>query len=295
MHLLDFTLYGFGQFLQILLWIFLPAFVLSLLVTTYFHYRKKSRQTRQFHVGGPVILYAAESDHRAMDFSDFSDQPFPDQQPMEIPDAHTQVSDSAGEDQPDFSDTPYKGFLWMKNKYEEDRLLADAKYEQLKTDFRRSEERMAILMAEQTALRDLLEKKELRIVFLQSQLDDRQSWIEGQNERSQQEKTRYEELVAKLEFSSQLLLKIHKELDISKGLNSASGEPFAASGEPFATSGEPFTAPPGTVPEETFASSGIPAATNIPTGEDIQINEERTAEVRSLPDNKKIVSWSDSA
>jgi hypothetical protein len=44
MCLLAITLYELGQFLQIVLWIFLPLFIFILLFTTWFHYRRKIRQ-----------------------------------------------------------------------------------------------------------------------------------------------------------------------------------------------------------------------------------------------------------
>ncbi|HXB92045.1 MAG TPA: hypothetical protein VNU72_07145, partial [Puia sp.] len=43
MSFLTINLYEVGQFLRIFLWIFLPLSMISLLVTTYFHYRRKRR------------------------------------------------------------------------------------------------------------------------------------------------------------------------------------------------------------------------------------------------------------
>src|SRR5258708_27972681 len=43
MYRLLINLYEFGQFLRILLWISVPLVVLSMLVTTWLHYRRKRR------------------------------------------------------------------------------------------------------------------------------------------------------------------------------------------------------------------------------------------------------------
>jgi len=44
MYSLLISLYEFGQFLRIFLWITMPAAVIAMLVSTYFHYRKKRRE-----------------------------------------------------------------------------------------------------------------------------------------------------------------------------------------------------------------------------------------------------------
>ncbi|HZE83060.1 MAG TPA: hypothetical protein VE035_02075, partial [Puia sp.] len=200
MYLFLVTLSEFGQFLQILLWIFLPVFIVSLLVTTYLHYRKKTRE-------------AAEEAQYMPAFSDFSSASSPEVSPAlraailssagleDLSGSHAAESlSSRSEDSSDRqhpaedSDNPYKGLLWMKNKYEQDRELADLKYEQLKSEFRHSEEKYSAVLAEQKTLRDLLGEKDFRIGLLQNQLDDRQSWIDRLHEQAQQDKTRCEEL-----------------------------------------------------------------------------------------------------
>ena len=329
MHLLTFTLYGFGQFLQILLWVFLPVFVLSLLVTTYLQYRKKTKLAGQLQQAlpaghnqpssagagssheAPVILYTESGTPPQP--SSISQSPditghvspgttTPHAENQDSPENQQTPEDQDGPE--DYRGNPYKGLLWMKNKYEQERDLADTRYEQLKTDFRRSEERMAIMLAEQAVLRDLLEKKDLRILFLQGQLDDRQSWINGQNERSQQDKTRYEELVAKLEFSSQLLLKIHKELDISKGLNMPSQQlnnpshELNASSRGLGTSSEAasaFSPEPSTSSHDPGVSAPGPnASPEISSpAKDIPTNNERAEEARPFGETK-IISWTES-
>jgi hypothetical protein len=228
MYLSLVTLSEFGQFLQILLWVFLPIFILSLLVTTYLHYRKRARETQHseflpaFSDTGERMISPAL---RAAILSSEGEEGFPERRsggsssarpadpaPAALEGFYTSPAAAAQDD----TDNPYKGLLWMKNKYEQDRELADMKYEQLKMEFRHSEEKYSAALSEQKALRDLLNEKDFRLGLLQNQLDDRQSWIDRLNEQAQQDKTRCEELAAKLELSSQLLLKIHQELDRSR-------------------------------------------------------------------------------
>ena len=94
MRLLIVTLYEFGQFLQILLWISLPMAVVAILITTYLHYRKKRAEV--------LVPAAVDEEERA------------------------------GESWPEDSNHPYQGYLWMKDKYEEYRQQADDRYYQLK-------------------------------------------------------------------------------------------------------------------------------------------------------------------
>ncbi len=55
---LTISLYEFGQFLRIVLWIFIPVATISMLVTTYLHYRRKRSATDEFLLaveGQPLI------------------------------------------------------------------------------------------------------------------------------------------------------------------------------------------------------------------------------------------------
>lgn len=220
MHLLVISLYEFGQFLEILLWIFLPLVMVSVLVTTYIHYRNKRRQKEQEEQF--ELSFAIER----------------------MPETLAGTLQTPREE----GDSPYKGLLWMKDKYERDRELADAKYERLKEALSKSEEKYLESMIEQNSLRGLLGEKDLQIGFLQSELeqriknyhlleyesradksrpeelpvqqlpDDLQTTVNRLNEQLQQEARRSAELVNKLEFSSQLFLKIYKELDRLPGV-----------------------------------------------------------------------------
>jgi len=95
MRLLFVNLYEFGQFLQILLWIFLPMAVIAILITTYLHYRKR-------RMAGLMAATTIDEEERA------------------------------AESWPEDSNQPYQGYLWMKDKYEEYRQKADDRYYQLK-------------------------------------------------------------------------------------------------------------------------------------------------------------------
>jgi chromosome segregation ATPase len=146
--------------------------------------------------------------------------------------------------EPDDKEKIYKGILWMKEKYEQYRDMADRRYEQLK--------------GELASYPDLLEEKNRQIAFLQQQLDQRiknyhQSEIDSQKSKSRMleldevqlrarhlleekqayidelegqlvaERQKIEELVTKLQASSQQLLSIYEELD--KSLKPTNGHP----------------------------------------------------------------------
>ncbi len=90
--------------------------VIVLLVTTYLHYRKKSRQQpeEEFAAGYP---------------------------------AEMNLSPEKGLS-PENNANAYKGLLWMKNKYEQYREQTDNKYEKLKNELARSQQKYLDLLAE---------------------------------------------------------------------------------------------------------------------------------------------------
>ena len=102
------NLYEFGQFLQILLWITLPMAVIAVLVTTYLHYRKKRV---------PAVPAGAGNEE-----------------------------ERAGDSLPE-GNTPYQGYLWIKDKYEEYRERSDNRYYQMKEDLGRELVRVSELNA----------------------------------------------------------------------------------------------------------------------------------------------------
>ncbi|HVU57250.1 MAG TPA: hypothetical protein VHD83_19445 [Puia sp.] len=109
MHLLTITFYEFGQFLQIVLWIFLPLFVIVLLITTYIHHR------RRFRASG--ILVENEGLLLAVEFPEGSGM--------------TPAQETLDMGQPD-GDNLYKGLLWMKQKFEDYREQTDQRIGTLK-------------------------------------------------------------------------------------------------------------------------------------------------------------------
>ena len=67
MFLLLVSLYEFGQFLRILLWISVPMFIIAMLVTTWLHYRRRRKTQDEMALSmegldlsvAPEILIAA--------------------------------------------------------------------------------------------------------------------------------------------------------------------------------------------------------------------------------------------
>jgi hypothetical protein len=117
MHLLTISFYEFGQFLRILLWIFLPLFVIVLLVTTYIHHRRRLRES--------VIFLETEGLVLAMEAGN-------SELPQEGPSADASpVFEVIDMEQAD-GDNLYKGMLWMKQKFEEYREQADQRIGALK-------------------------------------------------------------------------------------------------------------------------------------------------------------------
>jgi|SRR5882757_9458933 len=180
MYLLSVNFYEFGQYLQILLWISLPMVIVVLLITTYLHYRKKRRRRMGEEYGHPVE--------------------------MAIP---TENNANA-----------YQGLLWMKDKYEQYREQTDNKYEKLKEELARSEQKYLALLAErgeqkvlfseepvlqqnsslqdshteETSIPDLVAEKERQIGFLHVELDQRIKNYHELEYQNREDKARAEEL-----------------------------------------------------------------------------------------------------
>ncbi len=121
MHLLIIDMYELGQFLRILLWIFLPLFVIVLLITTYIHHRRK-RGVAEVVLENRELLLSVEGG--------------PD---LEQPEG----------------DDIYKGLLWMKQKFEEYRVQADVRVGGLREQL---EQRNATIQALQEELAESKEK-----------------------------------------------------------------------------------------------------------------------------------------
>ena len=282
MYRLLINLYEFGQFLRILLWISVPLVIVSMLVTTWLHYRRKRRVPDELFLSLSGVkgsgLFLLES---AAEISGNGQEP---------------LQEPAGEPEldPEQKENIYKGILWMKQKYEQYRDMADRRYEQLREQLTRTEKKYQELLeaasrhvppasgetvqgagaaasvayaeisdVEKASYPDLLEEKNRQIAFLQQQLDQRiksyhQVEIDGRENKSRvleleemqlrtrhlleekqayidqlegqlvSERRKIEDLVAKLQVSSQQLLTIYEVLDRSvkpadESLSSPSG------------------------------------------------------------------------
>jgi hypothetical protein len=298
MYLLLISLYEFGQFLRIILWISVPLVVLSMLVTTWLHYRSKRRAP------DPLLLSLSGAEGAGIGFdgaeastpSAHRMPPVTAKAPVVTPVLLESAAEISGTGQepleesatepvldPEQKENIYKGILWMKEKYEQYRDMADRRYEQLKEQLTRTEKKYQELLeaasrnippapgtphagesgeateateaaapadVEKASYPDLLEEKNRQIAFLQQQLDQRiknyhQSELDSRESKSRMleleeglfrtrhlleekqayidqlegqlvsERRKIEDLVLKLQISSQQLLTIYEELDRS--------------------------------------------------------------------------------
>lgn len=113
--------YEFGQWLRILLWIGMPLTVFYTLLTTWFHYRRSR--------GGAHLQLSMEGMEEGGAFSVEPEDGSGDGR------VDTERTVNAGEEYPvgeEYKENMYKGILWMKEKYEQYRDLADQRYDRLK-------------------------------------------------------------------------------------------------------------------------------------------------------------------
>jgi hypothetical protein len=303
MYFLLVNLYEFGQFLRIFLWISLPMMTITMLVTTYFHYRKRrvEREGLVFSVDG-YSLSVGDVENQTTEWSSGGD---PAGSPENGEALSQRDGDTGDEDTDRHNENMYRGILWMKEKYEQYRDLADKRYEQLREELDQAEKRYQDLLVtleeskagvlsgglpadgrgsegagavallpggdvesisireisdvEKDSIRDIVEEKDRQIQFLQGQLEqriknyhqleyqgrdnkahleelekqyaearqaleERQRIIDDKNGSLAEmegvlliERNKVEELVAKLQHNSLLLMNIYKELD--KSLN----------------------------------------------------------------------------
>lgn len=122
--------YEFGQWLRILLWIGVPVTVFLTLLTTWLHYRRS--------YGAARLLLSMEGMDEGGAFS------------LEPEDLHgdgrvdTERSVKDGDE--DYKENLYQGILWMKEKYEQYRELADERHERLKDQLTRVEKKYEDLL-----------------------------------------------------------------------------------------------------------------------------------------------------
>jgi hypothetical protein len=242
MYLPTIDLYELGQYLRIILWICLPLIIISLLITTWLHYRRRMLDPGGLRLSMEGLDNAMEPEgmpHPPGESLSYREHD-PDEQAEHDPGNQTERGpEPAGNDQRvnesvsewKGKDNIYQGILWMKEKYEQYRDQADQRYELLKEELNRSERRYQDLLLsieenksnppatdhqqEGTAGTAALETLEAQYSQARQQLDARQLIIDELEEQLRIERLKVEELVTRLQSNSQLLLNIYQELDKS--------------------------------------------------------------------------------
>jgi hypothetical protein len=263
MHLSTIDLFELGQYLRIVLWICLPLIIVSLLVTTWIHYRRRMLDPGGWRLAmegldssmepiepmEPERISAPDPDTPVDSLSYLERTPDPDTHVERDPRDNDQwgkesVSEWKGKD------NIYQGILWMKDKYEQYRDQSDQRYALLKEELSRLEGRYqdlllsienktglpatepqaapagAATMPEMAPMSETIIIDETVIAdnpaadtaALHQQLETRQLIIDELEEQLRIERLKVEELVAKLQNNSQLLMNIYQELDKSFNL-----------------------------------------------------------------------------
>ena len=229
MYLPTIDLYELGQYLRIVLWICLPLIIISLLVTTWLHYRRRMlpgglrlsvegldnamEPERMPQLPDDSLSYreSGPDEHAEQDTANYTQR---------IPGDNDQWGKESISEWKD-KDNIYQGILWMKDKYEQYRDQADQRYELLKEELNRSERRYQDLLLSMEENKSglppaaALAMAEAQYSQVRQQLDARQLIIDELEEQLRVERLKVEELVAKLQSNSQLLLNIYQELDKS--------------------------------------------------------------------------------
>ena len=259
MHLLLVNLYEFGLFLRILLWISVPLIVVTLLVTTWLHYRGRRKAGDELRLSMEGMdISAAPEDLLAAIQGRVMSVGVGESKSAEGPAGEEGVSGEVAGGTEELSERErnrmYKGILWMKEKYEQYRDLADQRIEQLKDELVRAEKRYQDLLdqrmegpaperfgrveespaepvgeslvgestptQEYGEVRRQLEEKDRQLEEStrqhseqSRQLEEKDRRIEDLESQLQTQWQKTEELIVKLQNSSQLLLKISQELE----------------------------------------------------------------------------------
>jgi hypothetical protein len=146
MHLTVISGYELGQFLRILLWICVPGAMCALLVTTWLQYRR--RQT--FTEGLFLSMEGVAGDQEAMPSAGGETITsgaggFEQSKDDRVEEPGRRFAETFEEE--DYKENLYKGILWMKDKYEQYRDMADQRYERLKDQLTKVERRYEELLA----------------------------------------------------------------------------------------------------------------------------------------------------
>ncbi|HMI64065.1 MAG TPA: hypothetical protein VK518_24275 [Puia sp.] len=215
MFLLLVNLYEFGQFLRIVLWISVPMFIVAMLITTWLHYRRRRKTQDEMALSmegldlsaAPEILIAAMKRTTVLAMMAAPDAG-PTDGESDLPAEERETIAPA-----DAVDNMYKGILWMKSKYEQYRDLADQRIEQLKEQVAKVEKKYEDLLVGRADQRIETVAAAQDESLLQQQLEAKDRQIEELQSQLQFQYLKTEELVAKLQNSSQLLVNLSHELD----------------------------------------------------------------------------------
>jgi hypothetical protein len=130
--------YEFGQGLRILLWIGVPLTVFLTLLTTWFHYRsQRAGSPYRSQPGSPLVLSIEGMEEGGT----FSVEP-----PGQGKDGWVDTERTVNSGEEDYRENMYRGILWMKEKYEQYRDLADQRYERLKEQLTGAEKKYEELL-----------------------------------------------------------------------------------------------------------------------------------------------------
>lgn len=222
MYLLTIDLYELGQYLRIVLWICLPLIIISLLVTTWLHYRRRMLDPGGLRLSVEGLDNAMEPERMSQlpdDLLSYRESGL--DEPVQHDPADNDQRGRESVSQWKGKDNIYQGILWMKEKYEQYRDQADQRYELLKEELNRSERRYQDLLLSMEENKSglppaaALAMVEAQYSQVRQQLDARQLIIDELEEQLRVERLKVEELVTKLQSNSQLLLNIYQELDKS--------------------------------------------------------------------------------
>ena len=231
MYLTTIDLYELGQYLRIVLWICLPLIIVSLLVTTWLHYRRRLLDPGGLrlsvegldngmepegisHLPGDSLSYREHDADEQAEHGHANTEHNPANDAERISADNDQwgkesVTEWKGKD------NIYQGILWMKAKYEQYRDQADQRYELVKEELKRSERRYQdlLLSIEENKSIPPATGQQQELDEARRQVDARQLIIDELEEQLRIERLKVEELVARLQTNSQLLLNIYQELD----------------------------------------------------------------------------------
>jgi hypothetical protein len=263
MYLLIINLYELGQYLHIMLWIALPTSIVWMLVTTFLQHRRSWKEQSGLRLAiegravesgpleaGPVEVRPVPVSNHGFGQEAWEDGMEPEN--LRVEPENEDIDWNKG------NENMYRGILWMKEKYEQYRELTDQRYERLREELGRSEQRYQDLLLKmeesggpplgvgQTygggqargagpshggaqpnggAHSHAVVERAYGVEephpydLLAGELNAKQAVIEELEEQLRVERLRVEELIFKLQTNGQLLQQIYIELDKSYGMS----------------------------------------------------------------------------